>query len=180
MNFKTKEITVVALCVALISVFAQISIPTGFGVPINLSTLAIFIIGSVCSLKISIMSVLVYLLLGAFGVPVFANMNAGIPYMLNVSGGFLFGYIPSIIFISLTHTLIDKIVNSKIKLILSIVIYEVASMIIYVLGSAWICYLSGSGFFETFVGIVILYTVGDILKALAAAIVSPRIKKHIK
>ncbi len=179
MNFTTKEITVVALCVALIGVFAQISVPTGF-VPINLSTLAIFIIGSICSLKISVMSVLVYLLLGAFGVPVFANMNAGIPYMLNVSGGFLFGYIPSIIFISLTHTLTDKIVNNVIKLVLSITIYEVASMIIYVLGSLWICYLSGSSFFETFTGIIITFAIGDFLKALASAIISPRIKKHIK
>ena len=85
----TKRITQIALFVALIAVFSQIAIPLPMGVPINLALFAVFICAMMLPLKQSMLAVLIYLLLGFIGVPVFAGFRAGPSSLLGKTGDIL-------------------------------------------------------------------------------------------
>ena len=88
-----KKITYIALFVATISILAQISIPIS-AVPITLQIFAISLCGFILNKKSAVITVCVYICLGAVGVPVFASFNGGFHVLLNYTGGFLWGFIP--------------------------------------------------------------------------------------
>ena len=75
-----------------IALAAQISVPF-FPVPMTLQTLAILIVGLSFGARLGAVTVLAYLAEGAAGLPVFANMGAGLPYMMGPTAGFLLGFI---------------------------------------------------------------------------------------
>lgn len=82
-----------AIFVAVICVFAQIAIPMPFGVPITLQTLAIALCGYCLGLRKSLSAILVYLLMGIIGLPVFSGFIGGASALFNKTGGFLFGFV---------------------------------------------------------------------------------------
>ena len=72
-----QDICSIAIMTALIAVMAQISIPMPLGVPMTMQTFAITLAGIVLGSKRGALSAIVYLLLGAVGVPVFAGFSGG-------------------------------------------------------------------------------------------------------
>lgn len=92
-RMSTKSLVQVALFAALIAVLAQISIPLPGGVPLTLQTFAIFLAGSLLGARRGALSVLVYILLGAVGIPVFASGKAGAGVLLGPTGGYLIGFV---------------------------------------------------------------------------------------
>ena len=91
MKFSTRDLCFCAIGAALIAVCAWISIPAD--VPFTLQTFAIFAVCGLLGGKRGTVSVLVYLLLGAVGVPVFSGMRGGIGVLAGPTGGFLWGYL---------------------------------------------------------------------------------------
>ena len=91
-NSNVLTISVVGLSVALLTVCSWISIPIG-AVPITLQIFAVYIIAGLFDLKIGMTSVFTYLLLGAVGVPLFANFKSGIAVLQGPTGGYLIGYV---------------------------------------------------------------------------------------
>ena len=91
---KNKILTIVfpAFGVALIAVLSQIVIPIGV-VPFTLQTLAIGFISSIFRPREAILSVSLYLLLGAIGLPVFAGGSGGIAALSGPTSGFLWGFL---------------------------------------------------------------------------------------
>ena len=72
----TFRMTVTAMFAAVTAVASWISVPLPFTpVPINLATLAVTLAGAVLGYKYGTISVLIYILLGAAGVPVFAGFT---------------------------------------------------------------------------------------------------------
>ena len=87
-----------ALFAALTAVCSQIMIPLPFTpVPINLALLAVFTCGGVLGAKRGALAILVYILLGAVGVPVFVGLGAGLGILAGPTGGYIVGYIPAVI-----------------------------------------------------------------------------------
>lgn len=81
-----------ALGANLIAVMAQFAIPLPF-VSITLQSLGVLLIGFALGRKAGVAAVLLYLLEGAVGMPVFANGKAGLSVLMGPSGGYLFGYV---------------------------------------------------------------------------------------
>ncbi|MCM0599633.1 biotin transporter BioY [Periweissella fabalis] len=75
-----------------LAIFAQISIPFGI-VPFTGQTLALGLFASIARPKISFSAVALYLLLGAIGLPVFANGSAGLVVLFGPNAGYLFGFL---------------------------------------------------------------------------------------
>jgi len=94
---KTYGLVVTAFGAAIIAVLAQITIPLPL-IPITGQTLAIGLIVTILGLKYGTLSVLVYCLLGAIGLPVFTGMSGGISIILGPTGGYIIGFIPAAIF----------------------------------------------------------------------------------
>ena len=92
---KTEKLTIldmafIALFAVIIAVCSWISIPAA--VPFTLQTFAVFTAVGVLGGKRGTLCVLVYLLLGAFGVPVFAGFSGGLGAVFGMTGGYLFGF----------------------------------------------------------------------------------------
>ena len=90
----TRTITASALFVAVIAICSWISVPVpGTAVPINLGTFGVIMTGYVLGKKNGVISVIIFLLLGAIGLPVFHGFTGGIGILMGPTGGFLIGYI---------------------------------------------------------------------------------------
>ena len=98
-NYRTyvKDMAIVSMCAAMIVISAWLTVP--FTVSFTLQTLAIFVISSLFVLRISFSAVMLYVLLGMCGLPVFAGFSSGLAALLGPSGGFIFAFlfIPPII-----------------------------------------------------------------------------------
>ncbi len=66
-------------------------------VPITLQSLAVALIGIIYGAKTGALGIAAYLLMGAVGMPVFSGSQAGSAYLLSTTGGFLAGFLPSVI-----------------------------------------------------------------------------------
>jgi biotin transport system substrate-specific component len=97
-RIKLRMMIVTALFAAIIGILAQITIPLPL-VPITGQTLAIGLAATILGAKFGTISVILYILIGAAGIPVFAEMSAGLSVVVGPTGGFLVGFIPTSLFI---------------------------------------------------------------------------------
>ena len=79
---KTRDLVICALFAAMTAILAQISIPFPGGVPLTLQLLSISLCGVLLGSKRGFMSILVYIILGAIGLPVFAGFSGGFQYIV--------------------------------------------------------------------------------------------------
>jgi biotin transport system substrate-specific component len=91
-QLKLRSMIVTALFAAIIGVLAQITIPLP-QVPITGQTLAIGLAATILGSRYGTLSVLLYLIIGSTGVPVFAELSGGISKLVGPTGGFLVGFV---------------------------------------------------------------------------------------
>lgn len=89
----TKSVVCVGMFAAILAVLSQISVPMPSGVPITFQTFAVALTGVVLSWKSGTASTLVYILLGAVGLPVFSEFSGGFHILMNYTGGFIWGFL---------------------------------------------------------------------------------------
>ena len=77
-----------------IGLLAQLSLPVPFSpVPITGQTIGVVLVGSLLGSKKGALCILLYLMEGSLGLPVFANMSAGLHVLIGPTGGYLWGFI---------------------------------------------------------------------------------------
>lgn len=140
---KLQSIVRMAAFSAIIAVLAQISLPLPNGVPITLQTFAIALCGFFLGPK-AVISVIIYILVGALGIPVFAKLSGGIGTITGTTGGFIVGFIPMALLCG-----ISKLFNIKDIKSAGSIIKIVFSLILAVIGLA-VCHLMGTYHFATF------------------------------
>jgi len=101
MKKNTVSLIFCALFTAIISVCAQILIPTPF-FPITLQTFGIALCGYTLGVKNSSLSVLAYIILGVLGAPIFSGFCGGFHHLTDPGGGFVVGFLPLTIFCGLS------------------------------------------------------------------------------
>ena len=83
---------IISLFSALIVIMAQISFPMPIGVPVTMQTFAVTIAGIILGSKKGFLATLVYVLLGAIGLPVFANFTGGFQAITGPTSGFILSF----------------------------------------------------------------------------------------
>lgn len=93
-SFRERRMKMVraALLAAVLAVLSQLSVPTPSAVPVTLQIFGVALCGACLGTAWGSVAVLVYLLLGAVGVPVFSAFGGGISVLLSPTGGFLVGF----------------------------------------------------------------------------------------
>lgn len=89
----TRELVYIGMFAAILAILSQISIPMPSGMPITLQTFAVALTGFVLAWKRGTASTLIYILLGAVGVPVFSGLRGGIQVLVGHTGGFIWGFV---------------------------------------------------------------------------------------
>lgn len=87
---KTQTLTRTAMGAVILALCAWISIPAA--VPFTLQTFGIFLVLAVLGPRQGTASILVYILLGLIGLPVFAGFSGGPGALLGPTGGYILGF----------------------------------------------------------------------------------------
>ncbi len=166
------HLTLCALFAALTAVMAQVSIPIG-PVPICLATLAVYLAGGILGAAGGVLSQVVYLLLGAVGVPVFAFFHGGIAAIAGPTGGYLVGYI---VCAWITGIFADHFGRKAAPLVIGMVLGTAAC---YFLGTAWFMFTTKRGLAESLALCVLPFLIGDTAKIVISVIAVPRLFKIV-
>ncbi len=98
LNKITKVILIAVTGTLLLTISAKIKIPF-YPVPMTMQTFVVFLIGSTYSVRLSFITLLIYLFEGAIGLPVFAT-GGGLAYLTGPTAGYLYGMTASVVVIS--------------------------------------------------------------------------------
>ena len=161
-----------ALFAALIVVFAQLSIHIG-PVPISLATFGVMMAGLLLGWKYGAVSVLVYILLGAVGVPVFAGFKGGVSALVGATGGYIVGYLPYAIISGLPLPTLQKDAVGRFLLM------EIGTVACYVLGTLWFMHVTGRTWYDSLGICVTPFLPGDAAKMVLATLLAPRLRKAL-
>lgn len=169
----TKDIVYTAMFSALICICSIISIPIG-DVPITLQTLAVCISAAMLGWKRGTISVIVYILLGAVGLPVFAGMSGGFGVIAGSTGGYIVGFILTALIVGFAA---DKFGRKIIPLSVSMVIGILAC---YAVGTPWFMMVTGMDLWVSLGYCVFPFLIPDAVKVAIAVILTERLSKVIK
>ena len=173
-KISTKELTLCAMFTALIAIGAFIRIPVPV-VPFTLQFLFTMLGGLLLGGRLGSLSVLSYIVLGLFGMPIFAE-GGGLGYVFNPSFGYIIGFcIASYI----TGVIGNNVKNPSIKRLL--IANFLGLFIVYVIGMTyyWVIVTfyvgTGIGIWTLFLYCFILAVPGDILLCILSAVLAKRL-----
>lgn len=169
-KIRTKQMVLIALMTAVTCVLGPLSIPLPFSpVPISLTNFAIFLAIFVLGMKSGTISFIIYLLLGAVGVPVFSSFRGGLQVLAGPTGGYLIGFIFLALIMGFALEHFDR------KLVPTIIGMIIGMAVCYAFGTVWLAKLLSLSFKEGLMMGVIPYLAGDAAKIIIAAIVGPKL-----
>ena len=171
-TFSARDLAAVAMGAALVAVCSWISIP--MTVPFTMQTFAVCLIAALFGLRRGLWTVVIYLLLGAAGAPVFSGFRGGIAALLGPTGGYLLGFV----FTALIVGLAAEKLGRGLKALLPAM--AVGVLVCYAFGTAWfmVVYARNSGPISlgTALGWCVLpYLLPDAVKIGLAAVLTGRL-----
>ena len=175
---RLKSMVFVALMAAFLCIFSPISIPLPL-VPITLQTFGVFLVSALLGWKRGTVAVLIYLLLGLIGLPVFSGWTGGFSSFATPSSGYIIGFLFTAL---LTGFLIDRFSRQ-------FWMYPVAMAaglaVCYLFGTIWfLVYMNvwmstPYSFWEAVLICVLPFLVGDAVKIAAATALSYPLRKQL-
>ena len=90
--FATKELVLIGMFAAVLAVISQISIPMPSGVPVTIQVFGIALVGTILGSRDGCLATIVYILVGAIGLPIFANFRGGVEVLVGMTGGYILAW----------------------------------------------------------------------------------------
>ncbi|HNX15361.1 MAG TPA: biotin transporter BioY [Oscillospiraceae bacterium] len=170
---KLGKVILCGLFAAILCILAIITIPIG-QVPITMALLGVFMTAAILPPFSATASVLVYILIGAIGIPVYSGFGAGVGVLLGATGGYLMAYPVMALAVS---GFLKLFKNRWYGYWLGAV---AALLLCYGFGTLWFCKVTGTGFTAALAVCVFPFIPFDIVKAAAAFGVKAALIKTIK
>ena len=173
---KTRDITITALFAVLMAVCSWICIPSA--VPFTLQTFGVFVTVGLLGGKRGTLAVLVYILLGAVGIPVFAGFTGGVGILFGSTGGYILGFLGS----ALSMWLVTRLFGDRTLPLAAGM--GLGLLICYTFGTAWflLIYVNQTGpvSLSTVLGwCVVPFIVPDLIKIALALGFTKRFRSKI-
>ena len=167
-----QDMIYIALMTVVIALCSWISIPSV--VPFTMQTFAVFCALLLLGGRRGFLSVLLYILLGAFGLPVFSGFRGGLGVLLGPTGGYILGFLLG----ALLFWLLEGRLRELVMLILAL-------FVCYLFGTVWFVYVYSSGGKEIGFGAALMlcvlpYLLPDAIKMLLAFVLARRVKKAVR
>ncbi len=169
---KIKNITYTGLLTAFLCITAPWSVPVGL-VPVSLAGCSVFFV-SLLAEKRGVIAVLLYVVLGAFGLPVFSSFTGGVQQLFGPTGGYIIGYIPASAFLAY---IASKTSKCSIMFVLSVLC---GNLILFFCGTLWFVFLTKTEFISALTICVLPFIITDIIKSMLALYLSLKVKKDLK
>lgn len=176
-KMKTLDMVYIALFACLMAICSWISIPGQ--IPFTLQTMGVFLAIGLLGGKRGTLAVLVYILMGAVGLPVFSGFTGGIGRLLGMTGGYIVGFLASALVMWAMEALLGQ---KKWALAVSMV---VGLLVCYAFGTAWfiVVYTGSKGAITlgAVLGMcVIPYIIPDAVKIAVALVLTGMLKRFVK
>lgn len=160
---------------AIIAVLAQVSIPIPFSpVPITGQTLAIGLVVTILGTRVGSLAVLLYILLGAAGLPVFSMFKGGLAIVFGPTGGYIVGFLPTAIVMGL------YLKKFGITVPQAIVANIIGMVITLAFGTAWLKIGADLTWTAAFMGGVAPFIILGIVKAVLAAWLGVLVRRRLE
>ncbi len=166
-----------ALGAILIAICSLITVPSV--VPFTLQTFAVFCVINLLGGKYGTIAVIIYLLLGSIGLPVFSGFSSGLGILFGNTGGYLFGFVLA----GIIYLLIMKLPGNRTFLKLTALF--TGTVAYYITGTLWFIKVysgaNGSTDLISALSICVLpFILPDIIKLILAYLLSERLRKNLK
>ena len=166
-----KKLVYASLFTALTAVAAWVTIPLPY-VPITLQTFFVTLAGAVLGAYFGALSMLVYLLLGFIGLPVFSGGRSGLGVLAGATGGYLIGFV-------LCAAIVGFLVERKKSpgIVWYCLSMAAGTLVLYACGAAWLSVIMHWDLIQALVVGALPFVPGDILKIIVAAFIAQRVNK---
>ena len=167
------DITHISLSAAFMAICSWIALPAA--VPFTLQTFAVFLICGLLGGRRGTLAVMLYIFLGAVGLPVFSGFTGGIGHLIGPTGGYIFGFI----FTALIMWLIEYMNGRSIP---ALCVSMIAGLLLcYAIGTEWFVFIysrvNEPVSFGTALGMCVLpYIIPDVCKIALALMLVKRIR----
>ena len=166
----TADIALIVSGTALTAALAQVALPM-WPVPITGQTLAVLLIGATLGMARGTLSMALYVILGAAGLPVFAEGKAGLSFGPGL--GYIFGFIAAAVVVGFFAE--REIGRTWFSVAIGVV---AGNAIIYAFGLPWLAIYLGAGGYPndlqaTLTAGLYPYIVGDAIKIAVASTLLP-------
>lgn len=185
MRANVRHMVTVSVLTAVMCLLAPLTLYIG-PVPVSAATYVIYLYIYVFDYRISTGCVVVYLLAGMAGLPVFAGYTAGPGHLLSPTGGYIAGYIALSLISGILLELMQRCISHNIlsfnQLCTDVVsgcILATGTVALYMTGTAWYVYITGNTVRQAMLVCVYPFLIWDAIKITAAVISGRLIKKHL-
>ena len=174
---KTYDLVYVSIFVVPIAICSWISIP--FTVPVTLQTFGVFIAVGLLGGKRGTLAVLVYILMGAIGLPVFSGFTGGIGILAGTTGGYIVGFL----FSALLMWGMEKLFGRNMKVLAGSMILGLIAC--YAVGTFWFMTVYAAstgpvGILTVLGWCVFPFIIPDIAKIVLALVLTKQLSGVIK
>ena len=172
-TFSVRKMAIIALMTAVLCILAPISIPVFISpVPVSLGVLAVYLTAYVLSPVDALISVIIFILLGTFGLPVFSGYSGGLSKLVGPTGGYIIGFLFTVYISSL-------FIHMKKGIIFDVIGMITGLALCYILGTIWFSYQQGIGFIASLLLCVVPFLIGDAIKIIVAVILGTQLNKRL-
>lgn len=168
---RTRDMAVTAAAASVIAVCAWISVPAA--IPFTMQTFGVCAVSGLLGRRKGTFAVLVYIMLGAFGLPVFSGFRGGVGILLGLTGGYISGFI----FCALIVGSAAQKNPGALRLYLAMAL---GLLVCYVLGTGWYVIVGGNvSIWAAISACVLPYLLPDALKLGLAVFLVLRLRAYI-
>jgi biotin transport system substrate-specific component len=164
---RARHLALILAGTLLVILSTQVIIPTS-PVPFTGQTFAVLLVGGALGFRRAALSLGLYLVLGAIGLPVFSKGGHGTDFLLGATGGYIVGFV-------LAASLVGRLAELgwDRKLIGSIGAMLLGNLVIYAVGAPWLAVVTKRSLADAIAAGVTPFLVWDAVKILAAAAFFP-------
>ncbi len=173
--FSVRDLCHISLFATLTAVSGYISVPLPFSpAPVTAQTLAVMLAGGLLPAGHAALSILIFIIMGIAGLPVFSGGASGPGYFVGKTGGYLIGFLAGAALISLLK-------GKNPGFLRLVAAYGIGGiLVVYFFGVLWLDFVTKIGISKSIMAGALPFIPGDVLKVIAAAFITLRLKKHIR
>lgn len=174
MKLSTRDLIMCSIFASITAILSQISIPIPLtSVPLTMQLFAVALTGIILGGKKAFISQIIYILIGAIGMPVFAQMTGGLSIIVGPTGGFIIGFPIMAFIIGYAY---EKFKNPVQKIIFLLI----GLLIDYSVGTIMFCSITKMTLLQGIMACVAPFIIVDIVKLGLAVIVGSSVVKRAR
>ncbi len=166
---KTRDLIICAVFAAILCVFSVMTIPIGV-IPISMGVFGVILTSCILGWKKGTISVIVYILIGVIGLPIFSGFKGGIAVLAGPTGGYIWSYILMALFIGFFTAKLPQ--NKPLAVAKLSVISFIGVVICYLFGTMQFMLVAHKTFMQAVTVCVYPFIPFDIIKSVAGGVIA--------